>query len=88
MGIKAYLGYGVIGVLVFDFVTGVLATPLLFGMTFAAAFIGQIPFTAMHLLTSSAFILIVTPLLDKQVLLNKRLDDSRIWRFALGLVYR
>jgi uncharacterized membrane protein len=81
VGIKMYLGYGIIGVLVFDFVTGVLATPLLYGGTFEESLIGQIPFTAMHLLTSSFFILIVTPLLDREVLLNKRLSDNsaRIW---------
>ncbi len=87
VGIKSYLGYGVLGVLVFDFVTGVLATPLMFGMTFEEAFIGQIPFTAMHLLTTCAFILVVTPLLDKQVLQNKSLADSRVKAFFARLVY-
>ena len=79
VGMKMYLGCGVLGVLVFDFITGVLATPLMFGMTFQAAFTGQIPFTAMHLLTTCAFILVVTPLLDKQVLLSVKLDDHRVW---------
>jgi len=85
VGIKRYLGCGALGVLAFDFVTGVLATPLLFGMTFEAAFMGQIPFTLMHLLTTSCFILIVTPLLDKQVLLNERLNDNRVWMFISRL---
>ena len=85
VGIKMYLGCGILGVLVFDFVTGVLATPLMFGMTFQAALIGQIPFTLRHLLTTSAFILVVTPLLDKQVLLNAKLDDSRIWAYLSRL---
>lgn len=80
VGIKRYLGCGVLGVLVFDFITGVLATPLMFGMSLETAFIGQIPFTAMHLLTTCAFILVVTPLLDKQVLLNAKLDDNRVGR--------
>lgn len=75
-GIKTYLGCGVIGVLVFDFITGVVATPLLFGGTFYESFVGQIPFTALHLLTTSMFILVITPLLDKEVLLNSRLNDN------------
>jgi hypothetical protein len=79
VGIKTYLGCGILGVLVFDFITGVLATPLMFPpMTFETALIGQIPFTIMHLLTTSVFILIITPLLDKQVLLNPKLDDSKV----------
>jgi uncharacterized membrane protein len=85
VGIKMYLGCGVIGVLVFDFITGVLATPLMFGMTFQAALIGQIPFTAMHLLTTCAFILIVTPLLDKEVLLSVKLDDHKVWGYLTRL---
>lgn len=88
VGIKTYLGCGVIGVLVFDFITGVIATPFLFGMTFAAAFLGQIPFTFMHLVTTTAFIIVVTPLLDKQVLLNARLDDSRVRSFLSRLLVR
>lgn len=78
VGIKTYLGFGIVGVLVYDFITGVVATPLLFGGTFMQALIGQIPFTAMHLLTSSVFILIVTPLLDKEVLTNERLADNSV----------
>jgi uncharacterized membrane protein YuzA (DUF378 family) len=78
VGMRRYLGCGILGVLAFDFVTGVLATPLMFGMPFMTALIGQIPFTARHLLTTSAFILVITPLLDKQVLLNVHLDDSKI----------
>ncbi|MFA6268464.1 MAG: hypothetical protein WC652_01505, partial [archaeon] len=46
IGLKNYLGCGVLGVLIFDFVTGVLATPFMFGMSFEQAFVGQIPFTA------------------------------------------
>lgn len=89
VGIKRYLGYGVFGVLVFDFVTGVIATPFLYPpIGFWQALIGQIPFTAMHLLTTSAFILVVTPLLDKEVLLNKHLEDSSIRSIILRLVDR
>lgn len=78
VGIQDYLALGVMGVLLFDFVTGVLATPILFGGTFADSLIGQIPFTLMHLISTTAFILVVTPILDRQVLLNKRLDDSKL----------
>ena len=85
VGIKHYLGLGVMGVLVFDFVTGVVATPFLFGMSFMTALVGQVPFTAMHLLTTIGFILVITPLLDKQVLLNKKLTDDKVKNFALRL---
>ncbi|MGA3020550.1 MAG: hypothetical protein ABSD68_01205 [Candidatus Micrarchaeales archaeon] len=88
VGLKTYLGCGALGVLAFDIVTGVLATPLLFGMTFEQALIGQIPFTALHLITTTAFIIVITPLLDKQVLLNKKLDDSNVRMFVSKLISR
>ena len=88
-GIKTYLGCGILGVLAFDLVTGVIATPLLFPpMTFMQALVGQIPFTLMHLVTTCGFIIVVTPLLDKQVLLNSRLDDSRVSGFLSRLLVR
>lgn len=88
IGLFTYLKGGVAGVLAFDFITGVVATPLLYPMSFMQAFFGQIPFTAMHLATTCAFILVVTPLLDKQVLLNKSLNDSEIRRMFASISSR
>lgn len=85
VGMKAYLGCGIVGVLFFDLVTGVMATPLLYGGTFEESFIGQIPFTLMHLATTVAFILIITPVLDRQVVLNAKLDDDRVWALVLRI---
>ncbi len=75
---KHYLGSGIVGVLIFDFVTGVLFGPAMFGMSFAQAFIGQIPFTVMHLLTVTGFILIITPLYDSAILSNPAIEDSAV----------
>jgi len=76
--LKHYLGSGVAGVLIFDFVTGVLFGPAMFGMSFLQAFVGQIPFTAMHLLTVTFFILLLTPLLDRTIVSNPLLEDSAV----------
>jgi len=78
VSLKTYVGSGIFGVLVFDFVTGVLATPLMFGMSFEQAFLGQIPFTLVHLVTVTAFILVITPILDKHILSNKNLEDQNV----------
>jgi uncharacterized membrane protein len=86
IGLKTYLGCGALGVLAFDIVTGVIATPFLFGMTFEQALIGQIPFTALHLITTTAFIIVITPLLDKQILLNKKLNDSNVRMFVSRII--
>ncbi|MDP2974065.1 MAG: hypothetical protein Q8N60_03370 [Candidatus Diapherotrites archaeon] len=76
--LKHYLGSGVIGVLIFDFVTGVLFGPAMFGMSYMQAFIGQIPFTILHLITVSGFVLILTPLLDRAIVSNPALEDSAV----------
>jgi hypothetical protein len=75
IGILKYLKGGIIGVLIFDFITGVIAMPFMFGMSFFEAGIGQIPFTLMHLLTVSIFVIVVTPLYDKNILSSKIFDD-------------
>lgn len=74
--IFSYLKAGSIGVIIFDFITGVLAMPFMFGMTFEQAFIGQIPFTIMHLITVGFYVIIVTPLIDKHVVKNSNLNDN------------
>lgn len=76
--LKHYLGSGIIGVLVFDFVTGVLLGPTMFGMNYMQALIGQIPFTIVHLLTVTAFILILTPVFDTSIVNNPALEDSAV----------
>ena len=42
------------------------------------AAIGQIPFTVMHLLTVTFFVLLITPILDKTIINNPALDDTKI----------
>ena len=75
ISIFKYLKGGIIGVLIFDFITGVIAMPFMFGMSFELALIGQVPFTLMHLLTVGIFIIVITPLYDKHVIKNISLED-------------
>lgn len=78
VGLKTYVGSGVAGVLVYDSVTGVVAGPVLFGGTYLEAFIGQIPFTLMHLAGVTIFVLLITPLLDKHLVQNPQLEDNAL----------
>ncbi len=82
---KHYLASGVVGVLIFDFVTGVMMMPLLFGYSFEIALIGQIPFTILHLATVSGFVLVFTPLVEKFILDNKNLEDSKVKAFFINV---
>jgi len=85
VGMKQYLGSGVLGVLIFDFVTGVLGGPIMFGISFQTALIGQIPFTILHLITVTGFIVLITPLLDKHILTNGQLDDAKVMQLLFRL---
>lgn len=85
VGIKSYLLSGMLGVVIFDFITGCIAFPILFNMSFEQAIIGQMPFTLIHLATVSAFILIITPLVDKHVLNNKNLFDKKVLQYVTSL---
>jgi len=57
----AKLGIG--GTLLFDALTGPIASTLIWGMPFSDALVGQIPFTLKHLLGIGAVSLIFAPLL-------------------------
>jgi len=54
---------GIAGTLLYDGITGVLLSPLLWGIPPQDAFIGQIPFTMKHLFGIAAVSLILAPLL-------------------------
>ncbi len=64
VGTATFVLSGVAGVLVFDFVTGPILSSALFRMSFAEAFVGQIPFTLKHLASVAAYTLVVSPALD------------------------
>jgi hypothetical protein len=64
IGPATFLVSGVVGVLVFDFITGPILSSAMFRMSFAQAFVGQIPFTLKHLASVSAYTVVVSPVLD------------------------
>lgn len=59
--IVGFLGLSVGGTLLFDFLTGPVASPLLWGMPFTEALIGQVPFTLSHLIGNAALTAIFAP---------------------------
>ena len=83
---KTYLLSGVAGVLIFDFITGPIASSFMFNMPFWVAFAGQIPFTALHLGSVSFFVFFLVPLLDKQLVNNSQLEDAPLMRKLVALV--
>ena len=75
-----YLKYAIIGTIIYDAITGLTIGPLMFHMSFRDAFMGQIPFTAMHLLGNSISALIISPLIYKWIVMNENLDLGIWWK--------
>jgi uncharacterized membrane protein len=73
-----YAKFAVMGTLAFDIVTGLSVGPLFFHQPFIEALIGQIPFTALHLVGNISFALLFSPFLYKYVIENKKFESESL----------
>ncbi len=64
-GWKSYASYAVIGTIVYDLITGLTIGPIFFGQSFLVSLVGQIPFTAMHLIGNVSFAIVLSPVIEK-----------------------
>src|SRR3989344_477763 len=74
----SYVRFAIIGTLFFDILTGLTTGPLLFHQSFTTALIGQIPFTALHLLGNIAFAFILSPAIYKILVRKKKRKSAPI----------
>jgi uncharacterized membrane protein len=79
---RNFVVISIIGTLFFDLITGVLMGPLLFGGSFAAAAIGQIPFTLRHLAGNVFFATVLAPWFYKKIMTNPKMELAQIFKFA------
>ena len=63
-GWKNYAIFAFIATIVYDAITGLTIGPIFFGQSIMAAAIGQIPFTAMHLLGNVSFAIVLSPVIE------------------------
>lgn len=73
-----YARFAVIGTLVFDGITGLSIGPLFFHQPLTQAFIGQIPFTLMHLAGNVSFAILLSPLVYRFIIENKKFETQSI----------
>lgn len=66
-----YVRFAIVGTLFFDAFTGLLVGPIFFQQSLAAAFYGQIPFTALHLAGNIVFAATLSPVIH-HLLIKKR----------------
>lgn len=64
-GWKSYATYAVIATIAYDAVTGLTIGPLFFHQSFIVSLVGQIPFTALHLLGNVSFAIVLSPVIER-----------------------
>ena len=80
-----FVMFGVPSTVLYDAVTMMIG-PLFNGQSFAAALIGQIPFTVMHLLGTIVFATLLSPALYRWVVQNDVLEFSVLWMQVRSLI--
>ncbi|MEX2436908.1 MAG: hypothetical protein WD471_01985 [Candidatus Paceibacterota bacterium] len=83
--IKNFVVFSIFGTLAYDFVTGLLIGPIFFGQPFLVALIGQIPFTLNHLVGNIAFAVILSPIIQRWIVRNEKLEVSFIKQKLFGV---
>jgi hypothetical protein len=73
---KSYVGFAIMGTIFFDAVTGLIPGPLFFDQSFSSAIIGQIPFTALHLLGNIVFAVTLSPAINHFLVRKKKTKAS------------
>lgn len=72
--IMNFVGFGVVGTIAYDAITGLTIGPLFYGQSFINALVGQIPFTLMHLAGTIGFSIVLSPLVYRWVVRNDTLE--------------
>lgn len=73
-GRTGYVLYAIIGTLIYDIATGLSVGPLFYDQAFMEAVVGQVPFTVNHLVSNIFFAAIFSPLIEKWIVTNPKLE--------------
>lgn len=72
----SFVTFSIIGTLFFDAVTGLTVGPIFFQQSFMTALLGQIPFTALHLLGNVTLALFLSPAIYNTLIKKKEKENS------------
>ncbi|MFH1200853.1 MAG: DUF6580 family putative transport protein [bacterium] len=67
-----YVRFAILGTLFFDVFTGLTVGPIFFQQSFFASLVGQIPFTALHLIGNIVFAIILSPVVYNFLIKKKK----------------
>ncbi len=71
-----YAKFAIMSTIVYDIVTGLSIGPIFFGQSFMQALVGQIPFTALHLMGNITFAVFLSPVIQELLIKNKLLENK------------
>lgn len=74
-GTRDYVRFAIFGTLFFDAFTGLTVGPIFFHQSFTQSLVGQIPFTAFHLIGNIIFALILSPAIYENLIKKKEKDS-------------
>jgi hypothetical protein len=80
--VKNFVGFGIVGTVLYDAATGLTIGPLFFHQTFMAALIGQIPFTLLHLAGTITFSVFLSPVLYYWITRSEVLEINLPFKLA------
>ena len=63
-----YVSFAIIATILYDALTGLTLGPLFFHQTFIGALVGQVPFTALHLIGNVSFAMILSPVIERWIM--------------------
>lgn len=71
-----YVRFAIMGTLVFDALTGLTVGPIFFHQSFINTFVGQIPFTALHLFGNIIFALTLSPAIYNFMIKKRKRENA------------
>lgn len=74
----SYVRFAILGTLFYDAVTGLSIGPIFFHQSFVQTFVGQIPFTILHLTGNIVFALTLSPLIYNFMIKKKKKEKTML----------
>ena len=80
--VKNFVFFGAVGTVVYDAVTGLSIGPIFYGQPFMEALIGQVPFTLMHLVGTTFFALVLSPVILRFIVRNEKFEVKNVLKLV------
>jgi hypothetical protein len=83
--VSHYAKASIIGILIFDIITGPLTSTFIFNQPLLITVLGQIPFTFYHLISGVSFTLVIAPFFDLDIRSQYVLYKNQIFDYLISI---